>query len=674
MGPGSEDGVAGCSNRPRRKRMLACCCMAVAIVLCASGCTTLSMHGGRLPDGLQIDGLGLDDRAASTTREVISMLDLDPSCASPASPCAERILVAPGTIREGTRLVAAADVLYRAARRDRRSQRASQLQACVHATRRYLHAPSLPGRENAISARSQLALRLHNACTAELALDAISATGVEGFDWDVDIGSFPQQSVRSIALAAQVRMRGLRTRQVEDGLGVAAIAYGRTTEPVGSFPAQPFALPVSILAEPGDQGGLRLVVRDASRRHTVATALGPVPLARDMSAAYAAAALAFEHELGYLRALFDIRAGRDDSQIRLLAPMHPRRTAVILVHGFASSPMTWANMVNELLGDPDISAHYQFWLARYATGYPALVNRQQMAGTLRDFRSRALADGGRCPPVVLVGHSMGGVIARLLVTRPGTALWDAAFVSGPEALPASWEVGRARELFIFDPIASVDTLVMIAAPHGGSDLASGLVARLLRRFIRLPVETMDDLARLATAHPDRIRPELLESYRRSSIDSLSTLSPGQPVMRAARSLPVEHGIALHSIIGIRDPDDPASGDGIVSLDSAHWPAGSSDYVTAGHDLQAAPATISTLKRILLERLQRLATPADPAPPECRNSGRWAPPVHDALHRIAPARGGGRCIEPAVLSARLPQPDTCRPGLDPVTDPFHEEPP
>src|SRR5690606_35220400 len=235
MGPGSEDGVAGCSNRPRRKRMLACCCMAVAIVLCASGCTTLSMHGGRLPDGLQIDGLGLDDRAASTTREVISMLDLDPSCASPASPCAERILVAPGTIREGTRLVAAADVLYRAARRDRRSQRASQLQACVHATRRYLHAPSLPGRENAISARSQLALRLHNACTAELALDAISATGVEGFDWDVDIGSFPQQSVRSIALAAQVRMRGLRTRQVEDGLGVAAIAYGRTTEPVGSF-------------------------------------------------------------------------------------------------------------------------------------------------------------------------------------------------------------------------------------------------------------------------------------------------------------------------------------------------------------------------------------------------------------------------------------------------------
>ena len=600
--------MAGSGRCPLRLRMRACRWAVAAVVLLASGCATVHIQGSRLPDGLQIDGLGMDDRAANTTREVVSMLDLGGACASPGPTCAERILAAPGTVREGTRLVAAADVLYRSARRGRQSLRASQLRSCVHATYRYLHAVSMRGRESAISARSQLALRLHNACTSELAADAVAAAGVDGFDWDVDPGGFPREAVRTVALAAQLRIRGLRTRQVEDGLGVAAIAIGRTAEATGSFPAQPFALAINIQADFSEDGRLRLVARDASQPQLIATVLGPIPLARDMSAAYGAAAVLFEQELGYLRALFDIQAARDDSQIRLLAPVDHGKTAVVLIHGFASSPMTWANMVNELLGDPDISTHYQFWLARYATGYPVLVNRQQMAGTLRDFRAVAFGDGRHGPPVVLVGHSMGGVIARLLVTDPGTDLWNAVFASPPESLTASADIERARRLLIFEPVGGADTLVMIAAPHGGSDMANGLVARVVRRFIRLPADTTGYLVALASGQAGVLRPGLLASYR-GGIDSVATLTPGQPAMRAARSLPVLDGISIHSIIGVRDPDHPARGDGIVSLDSATWPAGSVDHVAAGHDLQAAPATISILKRILLDRLERQPGPS-----------------------------------------------------------------
>ena len=476
--------------------------------------------------------------------------------------------------------------------------------ACARYTHRYLHAPVLEGRQGPITAWTQLALRLHNACTAGLALDAIATSGPKGFKWDVDGAHFPRSAVASVALANEVKVSGLRTRQVEDGIGVAAIAIGRTEVPIGSFPPQPFSLAINVLFEPSGEGGHRLVVRDASRAASVDSAFGPIALARDTSAAYARAAVGFEGELSYLRALFGAEVGRDDSQVRLLAPVDPDKTPVILVHGFASSPMTWANMVNELLGDPDISEHYQFWMARYATGMPVLVNRQQLAGTLRDFRGRAGAATEGHRQAVLVGHSMGGVISRLLVTDSGTALWNSAFVAEPDSLGTGEEVARARDLFVFQPISDVDELVMIATPHGGSAWAEGLVARLVQRFIRLPVDTMDYLVHLAVEQPEMVQPSVLDNYRAGGPTSLATLSPEQPVMRAARTLPVADGVLVHSIIGILDPARPEAGDGVVSLESATWTTGRVDYVTAGHDLQTVPATISILKRILLERIRQ----------------------------------------------------------------------
>ncbi|WP_457021326.1 esterase/lipase family protein [Luteimonas sp. A611] len=577
----------------------------MALVVMASACSTLRVHdGGSLRSRMSLDGLALAEHLSNTGEEVISMLDLEATCSSLDGRCASQILLAAGTVREGTRLIAASDVLHHAARRAPRGDRAAHWRACARQTHRYLHEPVMPGRQPAIAARTQLALRLHNACTAGLALDAAEKHGVDGFEWRVDETHFPRAAVERVVLANQVTVGGLRTRQVEDGIGVAAIATGRTGTTLGSFPAQPFALAVSILYEPLPGGRESLVVRDASRAGSVETAFGQVGLSRDMSAAYASAAVAFEQELGYLRALFGADSERDDSQIRLLAPVDPAKTPVILVHGFASSPMTWANMVNELLGDPDLSEHYQFWMARYATGMPVLVNRQQLAGTLRDFRRRAGGVSGGHRQAILVGHSMGGVISRLLVSDSGTALWDAAFTSDPQGLQPGEAVDRARELFVFEAIPGVDALVMIAAPHGGSRHAEGLVARLVQRFIRLPVNAMDYLVQLAVEQPQHVRQTVLENYRRGGPTSVATLSPDQPVMQAARQLRVAGGVQVHSIIGIQDLARPREGDGVVSLASATWPEGGVDYVVAGHDLQAAPATISILKRLLLERLER----------------------------------------------------------------------
>jgi len=582
------------------------CLMTGMAVLCMAGCSRLQVqHEAASPSRMHLDGLELANRRADTTAEVISMLGLDRACRDDRMDCARKILATEGSIREGTRLIAAADVLHRTARRSSGTTRHAAWLACAQHTYRYLHAAGLAGRQPAITARSQLALRLHNACTAGVAQDVIAAKGAGGLEWAVNRTDFPVSAVSRIDLAREVTVRGLRTRQVDDGIGVAAVASGRTGNWAGTFPAQSFALAITIRFEPGANNQPRLIATDASRRQSVSTAFGEVDLARDMSAAYAVAAAAFEREGDRWGGLFDADQDRDDSQIQLLAPIDPHKTPVILVHGLASSPVTWANMVNELLGDPDISEHYQFWLARYSTALPVLINRQRLAGTLDNLRTRIASQSGPLPPAILVGHSMGGVIVRMMVTDPGTSLWSAAFTTAPGP-PAAGndDLAKARQLFLYPPVANVDEVVFIAAPHGGSAMAEGWFAGIVRQFIHLPATTLGYLSRLANHHPDIIQPSLRDNFREGGPSSLTTLSPTQPVMQVARTLPVLPGIRIHSIIGIHDRNHPERGDGVVPLASASWPAGSTDLIDGGHNLQTRPATIAVLKRILLERLGR----------------------------------------------------------------------
>lgn len=593
--------------------------LVLLMLLGSVGCTGLQVrHEARSPSQLQIDGLELADRRANTTLEVVSLLGLQTRCRQDTPACADAILDAPGTVREGNRLLAAADVLRRTADGTAASSdRESVWLACAGHTWRYLHEPGLAGREPAISARSQLALRLHNACTAGYAKERLAAQGPAALTWAVDLARFPAVAVQQVDMAREIAIRGLATRQVQDGLGVAAVASGHTRGIVESFPDQPFALAISIRFDRGPDGRPRLLASDASRGQSTDTVFGPIPLARDMSAAYALAAAAFEAEAPRFGGLFEDEQDRTPPQIRLLAPIDAGKTPVILIHGLASSPITWANMVNALLGDPDLSENYQFWLARYSTAQPVLVNRQQLAHALEEFRGKAAQRSGPLPPAVLVGHSMGGVIARMLVTDSGLSLWNAAFTTYPGHFPPDSRDGaQARALFLFDPIADVDEVVFIAAPHGGSDMADGWFGRLVQRFVGTPAATLDYLIRMTSRNPVVVQPELRENYLAGGPSSLGTLSPGQSVTRAGRQLAVAPGVRIHSIIGIKDHAHPERGDGVVLLESASWPQGSTHLVDGEHDLQTEPATIDILKRILLDRLEARAvdgeTPTDHA--------------------------------------------------------------
>ncbi|MFW2551471.1 alpha/beta hydrolase, partial [Klebsiella pneumoniae] len=86
--------------------------------------------------------------------------------------------------------------------------------------------------------------------------------------------------------------------------------------------------------------------------------------------------------------------------------------------GLASSPEAWINVANEVLGDEELRVRYQIWQVYYPTNLPLPYNnaeiRKALTETFRHFDPdrKAIASNN----IVVIGHSMGGVLGRLLVS------------------------------------------------------------------------------------------------------------------------------------------------------------------------------------------------------------------------------------------------------------------
>ena len=86
--------------------------------------------------------------------------------------------------------------------------------------------------------------------------------------------------------------------------------------------------------------------------------------------------------------------------------------------------------------------------------------------------------------------------------------------------------------------------------------------------------------------------------------STDNMAPGSPFIKAISSLPVVPGIIAHSIIPVKNPDDPKEkwNDGVVEYKSAHLDGGTEVRVSSGHSCQDNPNTIEEVRRIVLEHL------------------------------------------------------------------------
>ena len=102
----------------------------------------------------------------------------------------------------------------------------------------------------------------------------------------------------------------------------------------------------------------------------------------------------------------------------MLHPYEPGKIPVLLVHGLRSSPAAWMKVINDLRGDPFLRDRYQFWLFMYPTGTPFPGSaaqapqgpRRTPAGVIDPSHNDRALDR-----MVLVGHSMGGLISKMMI-------------------------------------------------------------------------------------------------------------------------------------------------------------------------------------------------------------------------------------------------------------------
>ena len=157
--------------------------------------------------------------------------------------------------------------------------------------------------------------------------------------------------------------------------------------------------------------------------------------------------------------------------LSLVSPYVRGKIPVVLIHGLGSSPRSWAPMIEGLQADPILREHYQFWTFGYPTGEPILYSAFVLRRALLQARAQFDADGSdpAFDRMVLIGHSLGGLLAKLMAQDSRSRLWETISAQPADRLDGPAEAREIlRRAFLFKPLPGVRRLIFIATPHRGS--------------------------------------------------------------------------------------------------------------------------------------------------------------------------------------------------------------
>src|SRR2546427_5052611 len=285
--------------------------------------------------------------------------------------------------------------------------------------------------------------------------------------------------------AADIEIRGLRNRYRIPGIGAplaaslepssaAATKEQSRIPPRLKVPVTEFLRlddPRGALASGKLKGKLEFYTPDSAR--TVKISGLDVPIEYETTTALALTlegAPIWDFEIGGFRSGdFTVGTGNFQQGLFMLHPHRAGRMPLVLVHGTASSPARWAELVNELENDPRFWQNYEIWLFMYNTGnpiaYSALLLRDALTELVTELDPSGTDSGLK--NIVVAGHTQGGLLTKMTVIDSGMQLWP--FSVPPEQLGVSDEF---RDLvtrgLILKPLPFVKEVIFIATPHRGS--------------------------------------------------------------------------------------------------------------------------------------------------------------------------------------------------------------
>lgn len=420
---------------------------------------------------------------------------------------------------------------------------------------------------------------------------------------------------------------GLQASYRRAGLGAPLIALRTDGGDVGGlFPAELETPATAFLRVQGDleelqAGTLRatLELYDPLQTPTIEVAGETVPLEAQTTIAYA-------HLLGD-SPLWDFElagflSGGDETippGISITEPYRPDAIPVLFVHGTASSPARWAGLFNDLVNDPQIHEHFQFWFFTYNSGNPIAYS----AALLRNAIDQAVeeldpeGDDRALHDMVLIGHSQGGLLVRLAISNSSDLDWEKLGLKSLDDLDVDDEARETlTDMLVFEPSPPVKRVIFIATPHRGSFIAGGIFGRIgaalvsvSKQMLKLPIQAVIRPLQYATgaeAGEDAKMPTAVDN-----------MAPNSRFNEILKDVPMSPDVARHSIIAVQTDGPVEKGnDGVVAYESAHLDDVESEIVIpSGHSVQSNALTVREVRRILLEHLKQFEEKPTAAPHE-----------------------------------------------------------
>ncbi|MCE9519694.1 MAG: alpha/beta fold hydrolase [Verrucomicrobia bacterium] len=326
------------------------------------------------------------------------------------------------------------------------------------------------------------------------------------------------------------------------------------------------------------------------------------PLAANFTAPIALALAELDPRKKELGGLFKPDEVATKGRLARLQPYDPKKIPILCIHGLGDSQATWAPMIESLRADPVIRANYQIWFFSYPSGNPypasAAVLRQQM-----DAINKRYPDHKR---IVVIGHSMGGMISRTLMTDSGMSLWNAVYDKPPAEMPFTPETRKLMTgALIFKHRPEISRVIFCSPSHRGADMATNFFGRMGSKMIGNRDKLLGgDTSAIALAKPTSTGAQMQKMP-----NSIDFLDPKNRFVNNLAALPLAKGIPYHSILGDRgkggnlNHTPPVSSDGIVPYWSSHLDGAQSELIIpSGHWTNQHPQGIAEVKRILYQHL------------------------------------------------------------------------
>lgn len=391
--------------------------------------------------------------------------------------------------------------------------------------------------------------------------------------------------------------------KLKEGLGAPVIAvakgvdFKKVTKPAEGGKLRFYGL-TAVVRFKGRTCELELI--DPLAKERVALDGQDYPLAADFQAPIALALSKLQMKKKEIAGMFSPSKHEDSAHLALLQPYDADKTPVLFIHGLGNSAATWAPMIDHLRNNAAIRKHYQFWIFNYPTGLPYPKNAATLKTQLDELR--------RLHPnhkdIVIVAHSLGGNITRLLITDSGMKLWNGIYDKPPADIPFSDETREVMSsMLIFKARPDISRVVFASASLGGSGTATGFIGRMGVKLIGNPFAE-DLVTEEAFAYA---RPEVKALGKKHLPNSVEILNPESLFLRSINALPIKPGIPYHILAGDRgkggnlDHTDPVSTDGIVPYWSSHLDGAVSERVIpSDHWSILHPDGIAEVERILLK--------------------------------------------------------------------------